>query len=260
MIRPLMRWQGGLRRITRCVTFVVILLSAAACTQQHPAMPVGGTLEVLAPSFDFISSLSRGALPQGWEIAGTVAKGDLSIRQIERFTALNVRAGQHPYQLIRRINASMLATPYLNWAWHTQPPRAGAHPVRILVELTDRDPQSKRAWWQIAGSDRADASRLILLIWDATALGRGTIVGPILAEGYPETARYIARGGPEQANRWWADSVDLSLIHRQVWPNDDPARFDITAIGVSVQASGSGADSATTKGAAMNLAEVRLTR
>lgn len=254
-----MRWQG-LHRITRCVPFMVFILSATACTVPHPAMPVGGALEVLAPSSAFISSVSRGALPQGWEIAGTVAAGDLSIRQVERFTSLNVRAGKHPYQLIRRINASLLATPYLNWAWHTQPPRAGAHPIRVLVELTDRDPQSKRSWWQITGSDPADARRLILLVWDATALGRGTIVGPILKDGYPQTARYTARGGPEQANRWWVDSVDLSQIHRQIWPNDDPSKFDITAVGVSVQADSTKTNTGTTKGASMNLAEIRLTR
>ncbi|MEX0693086.1 MAG: hypothetical protein WD075_01450 [Rhodospirillales bacterium] len=241
-----------LRRLTGCVLPAMLLLNAAACTPPHPAMPVGGTLQVMGPGPAFTSAINKGTLPQGWEFSGTIAAGNLSIRQVERFTALNVMAGTQPFQLVRRINASLLATPYLNWAWHTQPPRAGAHPVRLLVELTDRNPQSKRSLWPFSGSGRADASRIILLGWDATALGRGTIVGPIRADDYPETARYIARGGPEQADRWWVDSVDLSLIHRQVWPGDDPANFDISAIGISVQAAGTGA--------AMNLAEIRLTR
>ena len=90
------------------------------------------------------------------------------------------------------------------------------------------------------------------MAWNETALGRGSVIGPRTDGKHPESARYVARGGGEQANRWWVDADDLSLIHRQLWPRDDPADMDIRFIGIAVHAA--------KKPATMNVAAIRLMR
>jgi hypothetical protein len=232
-------------------------LALAACTPPRDAAPIGGTLNVLGPDQTFIEAVSTGDVPPGWEVSGDIPADALSIQQIDRFRALGVTTARTPYALLRRTNASLLATPFLAWAWHT--PSAvpgtqrgtptGAHPVRIIAALISRDGAEKRSWWSFGGDDTT--TRIIQLVWNETALGRGTVIGPKIEENRPQSAQYIARGGAEQSNRWWVDTVDLSLIHRQVWPKDDQSKFDIRYIGIVAQAS---------PAAKMNVAAIRLMR
>lgn len=232
--------------------FVIAALALSGCAQVRDAVPLGGSLSVLGPDQEFIEAVSQGALPPGWEVSGEMPADALSIHQVEKFRALSVRADGRPFALIRRTQASLLATPFLSWAWHTQPPNSGAHPVRIIVGLADRVGKPSRHWWQVGNSDAGKVTRLIEMAWNETALGRGSVIGPRADGDHPESARYVARGGGEQANRWWVDAVDLSLIHRQVWPKDNPANMEIRFIGIAVHAA--------KKPATMNVAAIRLMR
>ena len=47
-------------------------------------------------------------------------------------------------------------------------------------------------------------------------------------------ARYIARGGKENLNRWWREIVDLSALHAKAWPglNMRDTRVVFAGIGV----------------------------
>ncbi|WNK01215.1 hypothetical protein L2D14_07240 [Thalassospiraceae bacterium LMO-JJ14] len=242
------------------LVLLLVILSAAGCTPPRDAVPLGGTLSVLGPDQRFIEAVSQGEIPPGWEISGEMPPGALAIHQIDRFRALGVKPASTPFALLRHTNASLLATPYLSWAWHMQPPGhiagGSAHPVRIIVGLVGPGKKAGKSWWSFGGDGKV--TRIIQMVWNGTALGRGSVVGPRIDEDRPESARYIARGGPEQANRWWVDTVDLSLIHRQVWPEDDPAKMDIRYIGVAVQAA------AKSRGGQlpgeMNIAAIRLTR
>ena len=232
--------------------FAVIALSLIGCAPARDAAPLGGSLSVLGPDQAFIEAVSQGALPPGWEISGDMPEDALSIHQVEKFRALSVRADGRQFALIRRTQASLLATPFLSWAWHTQPPNSGAHPVRIIVGLADRVGKPAKHWWQVGNSDAGKVTRISEMTWNETALGRGSVIGPHADGAHPESARYVARGGGEQANRWWVDAVDLSLIHRQVWPKDDPANMDIRFIGIAVHGA--------KRPAAMNVAAIRLMR
>lgn len=233
---------------------LLAILALGACAQPRDAVPLGGTLSVLGPDQALVEAVSQGEVAPGWEISGEMPPGALAIHQIDKYRALGVTAGATPFALLRRTHASLLATPYLSWAWHTdQVARSGSHPVRILVVLVDRDRKAERSWWQFGGGN---VTRVIQMVWNASALGRGSVVGPRVEAGRPESARYIARGGPEQGNRWRFDTVDLALIHRQVWPGDDPSKMDIRYIGVAAQASTSPASIPAT----MNVAAIRLMR
>lgn len=239
---------------------LLVIFSVTGCTPPRDAVPLGGTLSVLGPDQNFIEAVSRNELPPGWEVSGEMPPGALAIHQIDRFRALGIKPASTPFAVLRHTNASLLATPYLSWAWHMQPPgilaRGSAHPVRIIVGLVGPGKKAGKSWWSFG--DDGKVTRIIQMVWNETALGRGSVIGPRIDEDRPESARYIARGGPEQANRWWVDTVDLALIHRQVWPEDDPSKMVIRYIGVAVQAA------AKTRGARqpgeMNIAAIRLTR
>lgn len=252
-------WMQSTRSYIPIAAILIALLIVTGCTQSRDAVPLGGSLSVLGPDQSMVEAVSRGTLPPGWEISGEMPADAISVRRIENYNALALKAGAAPFAVLRHTQASLLATPYLSWAWHTPSVPNGAHPVRIIVGLVAHGVETKRSWWQIGGGGD-ETIRVIQVVWQATALGRGTVVGPRRQEGRPESARYIARGGPEQANRWWFDTVDLSLIHRQVWPGDDLSRVDIRYIGIAVQAAAPQRKGSTTEAHSMNVTAMRLMR
>lgn len=229
----------------------VALLALGACTRPTEAVPLGADLTVLGPSIQFQRALSSGALTSDWSIVGDPPQGSLGIDVINRVAALRVKSGDEGFALLRRTRASLLATPFLSWAWNATPTSKGAHPVQIVVGLRDRTRPAEKAWWQV-GAATPTAQRIINIVWEETALGRGTIIGPIRRGGEAERATYIARGGQEYGGRWFFDTVDLSLIHHQVWPKDDPAHMDVILIGV--------AGSVSKASAEMHVAQIRLAR
>lgn len=228
-----------------------LALLLAGCSHPGEAIPLGNGLAVLGPDVAFERALKGGRLPTDWAVVGKPPKGSLAVTVVDGSSALRVQGGGEGFAILRRTRASLLATPYLSWAWNAAPARSGAHPVSIVIGLRDRRHPVERSWWRM-GEAPASAERLISIVWAETALGRGTVVGPIRRKGEAERADYIARGGQEQGGRWWIDTVDLSLIHHQVWPKDDPAQMDVVLIGVAA----SPADAPAT----MNVAQIRLAR
>lgn len=223
----------------------------AACAKAPPAVPIGAGLTILAPDIAFERSLKAGTLPEDWVVVSDVPKGALSIAVVNGTAALKVDGGSHPFAAMRRTKASLLATPYLTWGWNVEPTRNGPHPVQVVVGLRDKARPKKRSWLDFS-DEETSADRIITIVWEETALGRGTVIGPIRRKGEAERARYIARGGQEQGKRWWIDTVDLSLIHHQVWPQDKPANMEVVLIGVAV--------AKADQNGVMNLAHVRLNR
>lgn len=244
--------RRNLPRRLKTLAVLVALAALSACTQAPVATPIGGNLDVLGPTQYFSQTLRRGALPPDWFLIGKVPAETFSVHMLDGLPALRVRAGVNSFALMRRTNASLLAMPYLSWAWQASPPKAGAHPIRLIVGLADRTKAPDTPWWQVGGTDTPQVNRMITVVWNETALGRGSVVGPERVEGRPEMARYVARGGSEQGGRWWVDTVDLSLIHRQVWPGDDPANMEIRLIGIAALPALVPAE--------MDVATVRLTR
>ncbi len=239
--------------IARACTLTLLIVGClSACAPPRSASPLGGTLDVLGSDRAFSTALNNDEIPTDWVLSGDPSKTALRIATLDQIPALNVSAERQSFALARRVHASLLATPYLSWAWHVSPPKSGPHPVRIIVGLVNRDEDSKRPWWQIGGRDEDVVDRIITIIWNDTALGRGNIVKLKTAKGRPEAAEYIARGGPEQGGRWWVDTVDLALIHRQIWQRDDPAKIDVKYIGIAAKPSA--------QSASMGIATLRLQR
>lgn len=235
----------------RLVAVLALSAAVSACAKAPPAVPLGAGLTVLGPDLALERALKGGELPDDWTVVGDIPDGALAISVVDGTAALSVTGGKQPFAAMRRTRASLLATPFLTWGWNVTPPRRGSHPVQIVVGLRDRQKPAKRSWMDFSDDD-AVADRLITIVWEETALGRGTVIGPIRRKGEAERARYIARGGQEQGRRWWIDTVDLSLIHHQVWPGDAPANMEIVLIGVAA--------AKADVSAVMNVAHVHLNR
>lgn len=228
------------------------VLSIAACSQTPPAPPSVNTLNVMGPEPEFAAAIAQRTLPPTWALSGQVHAGGLSIHSIDGLPALKITPGTHNFALTRNVRAPLLALPYLSWSWHVQPPKRGNHPVRLIIGLADRTKEQPRAWWQFSGDDGPPVDRVITVVWGDTALTRGTVFGPTIDEDGTARVRYIARGGPEQGGQWWVDTIDLSQIHHQLWPNDTPANMDVHVIGIAVEA-------APFSNAPMHIATLRLT-
>ncbi len=244
--------QGVKTMSCRVIVLGIMMLSMGGCAETPPLPPSVNTLDVLGPDLEFTEAVAKRTLPETWSLSGQVHAGALSIQSIDGLPALMVTPGAHGFALTRNVRAPLLALPYLSWSWHVQAPKRGNHPVRLIIGLADRTKEKPRAWWQISTDDAPPIDRVITVVWGDTALKRGTVFGPARDEDGTERVRYIARGGPEQGGQWWVDTIDLSLIHHQQWPNDTPGNIDVHVIGIAVEA-------APHTKAPMNIATLRLT-
>jgi hypothetical protein len=244
--------QGVKTIAYRMVTLVVLTLGMAACAEIPALPPTVNTLDVLGPDQEFADAVAKRTLPPTWSLSGQVHPSALRIQSIDGLPALQVTPGTHGFALTRNVRAPLLALPYLSWSWHVQAPKRGNHPVRLIIGLADRTKEKSRAWWQFSTDNTPPIDRVITVVWGDTALKRGTVFGPARDEDGTERVRYIARGGPEQGGQWWVDTIDLSLIHHQLWPNDTPGNMDVLVIGIAAEA-------AAHTNAPMNIATLRLT-
>lgn len=202
------------------------------CAKVPDLAGIGGTYNIVGPDRDLAIALRAGNPPSYWHLEGKPAADALSVSEAQRIPGLHVRAGASEYWFARELHASLLAMPYLSWSWLSNLPPAGPHPIRLVVGFANVDAPKKAPWWSVMSSDFPRADRIVAIEWADTALGRGTVIGPMRSKDKYSYARYIARGGPEHGNRWWNDNVDLSLLHRQLWPAHPVKNTEIRFIGI----------------------------
>ena len=232
--------------------FLIVLTAITGCAKVPDLAGIGGTFNVIGPDRDLTVALRSGDVPRYWHIDGKYSPGALLVSEAQHLPGLNVKSGPSEYWFVRELHASLLATPFLSWSWFSRPPSAGHHPVKLAVGFADVGTPRTAPWWSVLSSNFPRADRVISIEWAETALGRGTVIGPKRQTDKRSYARYIARGGPEQAEQWWDDSVDLSLLHRQLWPNHAVKNTEIRFIGIW--------SDGTSEPAGMHLANVRLFR
>lgn len=204
----------------------------SGCAAPRAIIGSVGQLHVLDPAA--ISSLQ--SLPDDWVIVGSgdIAWDHLSIVDIENVPALRVVNGMEGFFFVRRTQAMLLATPFLNWAWNMEAPPTGVHPVRLVIGLhssktTDggwKNLSFFRPWPTLPRHDR-----LLAIIWGESALQRGKLSHP--SGDRQDVPRYTARGGRENAGKWWEEAVDLSRLYASVWPEDDLSRVRVMFIGIA---------------------------
>ncbi len=212
---------------------MVALLSACSVVPQARIAPEG-FLKVLGPFTGF----SLIALPDDWTIEkdGTLHESQLQVMDMQGVPSIKVTNGSDSFVVVRRIQAMMLATPFLSWSWNIEPPSTPRyHPVRLVVGFNGGDPlHSSRGSEPLRwlGSDLPPHDRALSLTWGESALQRGTLSLPPKPDSRAAT-RYIVRGGRENAGSWWLETVDLYDLYCRIWPGDEAEKTQVVFIGVA---------------------------
>ncbi len=219
-------------RLLLALGSVSLLTFAAACSKPASTLPLSGTINVLGP----VPAFEPNALPLDWVIDGKAGRGQLTVVKRAGVPALKVINGQQRFVAVKPTQASLLATPYLSWAWNMDPQPSGVHPVRLVVGFHGGNPKSRglRATGLVSPGDTLPPhDRAVVITWGESALQRGSITKPKSSTRRQAASRYTARGGHENTGSWWLETVDLSDIYRRAWPEDDAGLSRITFIGIA---------------------------
>jgi len=186
-----------------------------------------GQLAVMGPA----PSFSLDAPPKDWIIStdNADASAALSMVALDGVPALEVKSAARQTLAVRRVDAMLLATPFLSWSWHLSDYGQGIHPVRIVVGFSGgvRSDTTEQLGGGLPPHERA-----LALVWGDTALRRGSLSLPP-PERPTEAPLYTVRGGRENTRQWWLETVDLSQLYAQAWPLDDFRQVRITFIGIA---------------------------
>jgi hypothetical protein len=214
-----------------------MLMMLPGCTiKQANVAPDGlSTVLGLSPSF------SPENIYNDWAIAknGNIDVSQLQIVTKDGIPSLKITNAENLFIIFRRTKDMMLATPFLRWSWFIEPPStSGYHPVRVVIGFYGGDQASRSRGSQPfrwLGSSLPAHDRTMSLTWGESALQRGTLTAPPPGSS-DEAPLYTVRGGRENAGFWWLETVDLSDLYRQIWPQDDSARTQVVFIGIAASA------------------------
>lgn len=224
-------------------------LALAACAPAVVPVELDGTLTILEPRHDF--DLHEPG--DDWIEVGAAPAGAGQMQARDGGLYLELLGGGAPYALLRRMNAQLLATPYLAWSWRLMGPPDTAHPVQLTVGFRKGVAESGGfSWKRLTGPELPAYDRTLTVSWGHSALRRGTLEVRRTGKKQHPVAVYVARGGGENLGRWWDEAIDLSALHAKAWPGVDMRDTVIVFAGVVMTKAGP-----TT---AANLAALRLSR
>ena len=217
---------------SRRASLLVLTLLVIACTKPiSSTISPNGAMNILGP----VPLSLTNTVPAGWITQGSPAPGQLSVVKLDGIPALKVVNGQESLMTAKPSQASLLATPYLSWAWYMDSQGDGQHPVRLFVGF-DTDNQKTGAWAPrfLGLSEMLPYhDRIISFNWGDSALQRGAIATTNSTDKLRSTANYTVRGGQENSELWWFETVDLYEIYRRAWPSDNVERTQVTFIGIA---------------------------
>jgi len=166
--------------------------------------------------------------------------GDAGAKQVspsamDPLHELRVSSSGEGFALVRKTDAVLLATPYLNWRWNVQPGDWKYHPVRLLVGFNEggSTPSRPRGLAKLfPGLSLPPHDRGLTIGWGPSALMRGSFIHMQNENSPQQEVYYTIRGGQENAAKWWTETVDLSHLYAKAWPDDDASRAKIVFIGI----------------------------
>lgn len=201
----------------------------AGCAPSVAPVDTEGKIDVLAPSPD----LAARRLSDDWVIEGRAGPEQAFIATDGDRRVLKASSGRERFIIVRRVQASLLATPYLTWSWNMEPEPDAVHPVRIVIGFDGGDSAGGYPV-QPFGSGLPRHDRAVVLAWGASALMRGSFDLP--APTVRRAPVYLVRGGNENAGKWWQEAVDLGDLYRRLWPDGDHGQVRVVFIGIAAAA------------------------
>ncbi len=216
---------------------VVSIFTINACTISEATIQLGGSLNVFSsdPLFDITN------VTNDWVISDNISKENISAESTLGSSTISVISGVNQYYFARRVQANVLATPYLSWRWKLQPGKWKYHPVRIIVGFSgggSKHIQSTLFNKLFPRPALPTHDRMLSFLWAPSALMRGNLK-PVSnsAKNPKEEAHYVVRGGSENVGFWWKDTVDLASLYKLSWPSDVHSLVQVRFIGVDSFAS-----------------------
>lgn len=221
------------RRYAGRILAVCSAVVLSACTSPQAEVSPEGVLDVITPAMERAGDGANSdwiALLESGEVVG---RNRLSVRTPQNDTVARVVAGNGAFRVVRRSRVNLLVSPFMSWQWRVSRHRGATHPVRMIIGFFGGDGRfgSRGAQpFAFLGQKLPAHDRTIEIVWGAQALARGAL------SATPSSARYTARGGLENTERWWTESLDLGGLYRRLWPKDEQQRVQVTFIGFDVAA------------------------
>jgi hypothetical protein len=219
-------------RFVRTFLSLISLFAMTACTTSEATIQLGGSLNIFPSGqlFD-INNIS-----DDWVVSDNIPKGAIfSTYSLGSSTVSVISAANH-YHFVRRVKASLLATPYLSWRWKLQPGKWKDQPVRIIVGLSGGNTPSPPPTLfnkLFPGRSLPPHDRVLSFLWAPSALMRGNLKPiPNYGKSTKREAHYVVRGGTENVGFWWQDTVDLASLYKLSWPTDTHSLVQVRFIGV----------------------------
>ncbi len=205
----------------------------SACTPPGAITGPGGAMNILSLPAGF----DVNNLPDSWFLAGDADTEQISPSVVDPLHELQLTSSGEGFALIRKTDAVLLATPYLNWRWNPKSGDWKYHPVRLLVGFNEggTTPSKLKGLAKLfPGLSLPPHDRGLSIVWGPSALMRGTLIHMNNQTVERQEAYYTIRGGRENAGRWWTETVDLSHLYAKAWPGDDASRAKIVFVGIGV--------------------------
>ncbi len=212
-----------------------LLLMLVGCTPPSAQVDLTGQINVFGPA----AEISLSNLADDWVALGADPEDHAEITATADGPSMRVSGGPKPYALVRRVDASLLATPFLSWSWRVEAVDRAIHPARMTIGIRD-NPERRGGWRPPVGLGASrglpEFDRTITIAWGNSALNRGSWKNMMSESTATASVRYVVRGGRENAGRWWRETIDLGEIHALAWPGLDRAESRIVFIGITVTA------------------------
>ena len=204
--------------LIRRILPIGLILILEACGPNITDVALDGTLTILAPP----PTQFPERILEEWIITDNIEEAAPRILVENKQLYLAVSGSLSPFVAIRPIKAQLLATPFLSWEWRIIDKLGNYAPFQLTIGFSDDAIEYtrmsiQRLWRPVIPK----FARSLTIEWGQSALERGTLKIYKRDQIGRPLARYIARGGRENQNRWWHETIDLSSLYSKAWPNLD---------------------------------------
>ncbi len=217
MIRrpPLRKRPSPCRQWTGTSAGIIAAALLGACAPQTEAVPVTGNLNILEPFF----AEARKPDARQWVVLGAP-----DFAPVDAGPSLRFATTGESYVVARHVDAPLQLAPFLAWTWNTEISPPTIYPIRLAVGFRGPEGTARFRHGGLTLEGRPplpDYDRIVEIAWGKSALERGHLSMPDERKSGPEVPVYIVRGGVENVEKWWKETVDLSELYGRLWPQDN---------------------------------------